>query len=390
MYLKLFSKAILSLGNKIMVFCPQPERMRELVIDDPNAKEKVLGYFEFSAPKASAFPLKTLRPALYSTKLWLASRRAIKTAIATTGCIPDLVFFPWLDDYVGYLLSHYVIDRIFPYNWTGLYFHPYFLRHKVRFLFLRRGLMDFTEAFHSTNCKTVAVLDEGIQNNLQNILKNKLVVVFPDVTDDSFPDRAFPIVHEILEKANGRKIIALVGSIAKRKGMQMLLDIARKTTKENWFFVFVGKFAGESFEIGERAEIQQTLDDQPENCFFHFDFIQGEPQLNALVEASDILFAVYEKFAHSSNILTKAAIFEKPVIVSTGHCMEERVKAYNTGVSVEYGNVQQCIEGIHYLLEQASKKGETAKANYEGYRKEHSMERLTNAFNAIWGVTVSQ
>jgi hypothetical protein len=51
-----------------------------------------------------------------------------------------------------------------------------------------------------------------------------------------------------------------------------------------------------------------------------------EAQFNSLVYICDILFAAYNNFPNSSNILTKAAIFQRPVVVSNNFCMEKRVK----------------------------------------------------------------
>jgi len=51
---------------------------------------------------------------------------------------------------------------------------------------------------------------------------------FPDFTDESLPDFSFPIMKQIQDKAAGRKIIGLLGSLDKRKGFLTLLEVSQK------------------------------------------------------------------------------------------------------------------------------------------------------------------
>lgn len=379
MYLKLFSKTILSLGHKVMIFSSRPQLMRDWAeVNFKQHHDKIYCY-EIQEPKQSVFPVKIVKQALDGIKLWLSADKAIKKAYSDTGCFPDLVFFPWLDSYLSLFQNRYLLDKIFPHNWSGLMFHPYHLRLKLSFLSSRRGPFDLDEALKSSRCKAIAVLDEGVAQKLQENLQGKQVVIFPDVTDASPPDREFPIAKKITVAANGRKIIALLGSLDRRKGMLTLLKVTKSISCEDCFFVFAGKLADESFSSDELEALKSIAYNPPHNCFFHLDFIPDEPAFNALVEMSDILFAAYENFLHSSNILTKAAVFKKPLIVSKGYCMEERVKAYHLGVSVECGNVPECAEAIRHLLNPNNFKGD-----FDGYMEAHSKERLKPAFKEIF------
>ena len=69
-------------------------------------------------------------------------------------------------------------------------------------------------------------------------------------------------------------------------------------------------------------------------------------QFYALHSVCDILFGVYHQFAHSSGLLTKAAFFQKPVIVSKGYCMEERVRKYHLGLVVDEGDVSLSVRSL--------------------------------------------
>jgi hypothetical protein len=181
-------------------------------------------------------------------------------------------------------------------------------------------------------------------------------------------------------KSRGRNIIALLGGLAKRKGMLTLLKTALQSPSEKWFFLFVGILDENSFDSNELRNIKDIASDPPQNCFFHFNYIPEEAQFNALVDVSDVLFASYEDFPHSSNILTKAALFAKRVIVSKGYCMEERVNAFRMGECIDYGDIKQCSEAISRLLANAD-----SKADFAGYLRIHSEENFYIAMNEILG-----
>lgn len=361
-----------------MVFCPYPLELRKWAEVHCNQNQAHLHLFQLREPEQSRFPVLRIRKALNGLIWWHFAAKAIQTAQSKTGYHPDLVFFPWLDSYLGNYQSHNIIDMLFPYNWSGLYFHPSHLRLPQRYSNVVGGAHDYDESLRSKRCKCVAILDEGIASILQEKLPGKRVVIFPDVTDTSFPDHNFPTLHKVIAKSGGRKIITVIGGLAKRKGMLTLLETSRTVEAKNWFFLFAGLLTENTFNDNELKFIHTVASNPPENCYFNFDFIPEENQFNALVELSDILFASYEGFPHSSNILTKAALFEKPVIVSRGYCMAERVKTFDMGESIEFENVSQCIEAIKRLLE-------TKKLNsdFAGYRYLHSEERLRIAFQDV-------
>ncbi len=59
-----------------------------------------------------------------------------------------------------------------------------------------------------------------------------------------------------------------------------------------------------------------------------------------MIDAADVVFCAFDDFPFSSNTLTKAAVFEKPVVVSEGYLMAERVRSYRTGEVVPQGNAE--------------------------------------------------
>lgn len=380
-YLKLFSEAALSLGCNVTLCCPDAYAMREKILSASHHSQNGFRCIEINEPPRSSFPARILQPALNAFSLWRAADKTLQKVLMETGMHPDLVFFPWLDSYLSNFQSRYVLDRIFPYRWSGLIFHPCHLRQPIWALPLRRGPLDFDECLNSSRCRAVGVLDEGIAFKLQSKLKGKPVVIFPDVTDSTIPDSQFPVAHRIAAQAQGRKIISLLGSLEKRKGLLPLLEIARGAECEDLFFLFAGKIIESTFTGDEMVLIRSVVAKPPGNCFFHFDYINEEAQFNKLVEMSDILCAVYDGFLHSSNILTKAALYEKPVIVAAGHCMDERVKKYHLGVSVQYGNQVEYTEALRALADGTA--DDVAQRDFKGYRLVHSKDRLASALKSV-------
>jgi hypothetical protein len=111
--------------------------------------------------------------------------------------------------------------------------------------------------------------------------------------------------------------------------------------------------------------------------------IEKDEEFNKLMTLSDVVFIAYYKFYHSSGILTKAAVFHKPVIVSEEYCMGERVKKYRLGLTIPEGDVNRCVEAIRCLCEGNDYDGNPLQPDFEGYCALHSQERLVAAFENI-------
>jgi hypothetical protein len=65
---------------------------------------------------------------------------------------------------------------------------------------------------------------------------------------------------------------------------------------------------------------------------------------------SDLIYAVYEGFMHSSNLVTKAAMYNKKLVVCSGGYMEEVVKKYQLGEVVMPQDASVSLAAIHKQL----------------------------------------
>jgi len=361
-YVKLFAATFLELGYGVTVLCPRPDEVAAWIgVQRPGDLDRFRA-FTYVDPEFHP----RLPGLLRAAGRWRLTAAAVKRA--GSGVLPDLVFFAHLDAYFAARLPGWLVDRLFPARWSGLYFGPERLRAPQHGAVRRDG------ALGAAGCRSVALLDEGVAACLARELGGRPVVPFPDVADLSPPDRSYPLRQEMTSRAAGRRIVGLFGCIDKRKGTLTLLETAEQLANEPFFFVLAGVFYRQTFSSEELARLDRFVASRPENCLLHFGFIPDEAAFNALVEGCDIIYAAYHDFRHSSNLLTKAAFFRKPVIVSDGYCMAERVRRHNLGEVVADEGVSACIDAIR-----AAAGGRHWEPDADGYLQQHSLEALKQA-----------
>ena len=174
------------------------------------------------------------------------------------------------------------------------------------------------------NCVGVGILNEYSAKDLETFQRH--ILLFPDFADLSAPATNYPLLQKLKEKARGRKVISLLGSINFRKGIKLLLESIPLLPKDEYFFLIAGK----SSLTAQQENDLRAFGESRNNCLFSLEKIPDESCFNALIAESDLIFAAYKQFTGSSNLLTKAAAFRKPVIVSRGLCMGRRVEQYGT------------------------------------------------------------
>ncbi len=371
-YLKFFSKSLLELGHDVIALCPEPDDMHVWIDQNCAGFTGHFQAFKLQEPKPRLFSLNVLQARERTLLRWQQAAQGIAQIDSRLGKVPDLIFFTWLDSYLGLLPA--IINRLFPYRWSGLYFQPRQLRIAPRHAWMRRGFFQPLSVLQSSNCVGIGILDEGIADVLQQKV-HKPVILFPDFTDESPPDHDSPLIQEISTKAAGRKIVGLLGSLDKRKGILTLLRLSQQISTP-WFFVFAGNFAEASFTVEERKWIHAVIGSNPKNCFFHLARIPSEAAFNAVVQTCDCLYAAYENFPLSSNLLIKAAIFEKPIIVSENYCMGERVKRFRLGFTVKEKDIPQTMRTLEDVHQQILMGKSSFQGDFQGYRLRHSHEQL--------------
>jgi glycosyltransferase involved in cell wall biosynthesis len=285
------------------------------------------------------------------------------------GVRPALVLFLYLDmmsdDRKGCRQLANRLDA----PWAGILFHP-------RYMGRRRGA-PLERYFRCRNARGAAFLNPHCVPPYSKSLPALRFGVLPDVTDAVVASHEVALVSRLRARANGRTIVLLIGSLSPHKGLIPLIEVIRRADPERFFFAIIGEVFWESY--GDREQdLRAFTANLPENCLFETKYIEDEGELNAVIAASDILYAVYAEFRDSSNSLTKAANLEIPLLVSDEYLMGERVEHYKLGEAVRYGD----IDGILAALQALRDRPRNA-FGFDAYRKDHSMEVLQKGLNDL-------
>jgi|GEM_PF-4968522 len=315
-------------------------------------------------------------------ELWKAIQMRIEQILPDCNTRKDVfVLVPYLD---AKLLAPYyspmLFKNAFKLPWAGIYFHPSFFRTgKGR----ASTMLNF---FKSPTCHSIALLDEGMIKKFAETVK-KPAIQFPDITNDEL-DKAnlAPIAIEIKRMAAGRKIISLLGVINNKKNVLTLLQVIKLCNEQNLPFLFL--IAGENNKYYWSSEedykqVCHAIETYPDNTYWHLQSLKDGHEYNSLVEISDVIMASYKSFYHSSNTLTKAALFKKPLIVSKGYLMDERVTKYNMGIAINENDPEMFLNAIKHLSNNTDLNGRPLTPNYDAYYKQHTYNRLKQAITEM-------
>lgn len=378
-YFKLITKYFLEIGCEVWAFCPNIEDLKNYATKEINeACREYLQIFQMPLIGHSRIyvtedvPIKYIkRPVRDTLTYWLTTAAALDSISGLRGKKPDLVFLAKLEGWLQGLMPAKLIEEIFRYDWTGIYMCPYqfYQIHQARFPIIKPERI-----LRANNCKVVTMLDEEVAPKLSAIL-GKPVLRFPDITDETPPMLNHPVIEEAKRQASGRKIVGLIGGLSPRKGLRTFVEVAARTKDK--FFLLAGRFA-EAADKDTEQLLQRAR--SLENCFVHYERIPDGAEFNAFINACDIIFAAYIDFKYSSNIMTKATMLRKPIIVSEGGLMAQRVKKFKTGAVIEQENVEQCIDAIERLCGESEPK---QAQGFDEYFRLHSVASLSQTLREI-------
>lgn len=291
---------------------------------------------------------------------------AIRIARALHGTTrkPDLIIHLYLDMYDMTEDAWARYESVCPTPWVGVRFDP--PADPCRDGFCRIG-----------SCRGAFFLDEGAAQRYAAYFGDKHISFLSDVTDTRLPTSPTVFETEVRRKSAGRKIVFMGGTIGGQKDLATWYELIRTASKGRFYFLQVGEVIEGTLSIEDRAAYDAVIKDPPENFFCLSGFLPDEAEFNALIRASDIIYAVYRDFRLSSNMLAKAACFEKPILVSGRYVMGERVRRYSLGLTVAEGDVDGIAEALDVL---ATRPGTSY--GFAKYRSDFSEERFADALDS--------
>lgn len=171
----------------------------------------------------------------------------------------------------------------------------------------------------------------------------------PDTISASLPPVRPPKIEEIVSRAAGRCIVLLAGSLSPRKGVEIFCDLVETAQTDKYFFVAAGQIYHQTFSPTLLKRFYGLANDNPERLIIHEGYIKDDLPFNAYINASDILYAYYRDWPHSSGMLAKAAVMKVPVLVSEKYLLGERVLRYQIGEAIPEHNLEECLLALDRL-----------------------------------------
>ena len=364
---------LLESGSDVLVVCPHPGEVRDFLAQ--RGFKGRADFLKWPPPRCPVWP----RRFSGQVNRWLAHRslsRHLRQHDERHNKQPiDLVFFACL-----YELS--TVPESFSWKWSGLLLHCRAFRMPGTPVPYTRIVPQPQRLLSHRGLVGLATLDEGAIEFLAGLTGSKPVIAFPDVANDS-PPIGGGIAERLRNFANSRPVVGCLGHLQPTKGVATFARVALDPANADIVFAFVGSLMRGVFGVDDQRLIDQLSNRT--NIFIHFEALPTEAHFNAVVESCCVLFAAYHNFPHSSNILAKAAHFKKPVIVSEGYLMAERVRRFRLGTVVPEGDAAATSRAIKDLIAASD---DLQKRMYEEYSSHHSHARLRVAFAQLLSATV--
>lgn len=194
----------------------------------------------------------------------------------------------------------------------------------------------------------------------------------PDITDISVPVKVSRIVEDIKRLAAGRRIIFLGGAIGKTKNISLWAELFFKLNHDEWYFVQIGKIEYPTLTKDDLDGLNKLQKSKKDTIYISDAYLPDETIFNEVMSCSSVIWGLYRDFDRSSNILTKAALLYKPIIVSNRFLMGQRVNNYKIGIAVSETNVDDVIKGLESITNNP-----IPLENFEKYAKMYSETTLS-------------
>ncbi len=371
-FAKLFAKYLLKLEYRVVLILSEGAEKVKFQLQSEGTDVKDLIVLE-NCPPMKGISGGILKTNLHLVKFWFNTNKLLKRAEAKIGITIDTVFFCWLDSSLHNYIPFQLIDAVFHFRWSGLFFHPWYLLDND--IDTRVTLSSVDHMLLSKNCTSVALHDEFLVDKLQNRIQKK-VVCFPEIADSTPPEEANGLATQLKISANGRFTMGLIG-LNKRKGLINYIDLIESVSPSDYFFLLAGEISFNDFSESEVEKINKFLRNLPPHVLYHNKFIEEGAKINAVINALDALFLIYDNFKSSSNFNTKAALFKKPVLATDKYWIGANTEKYRLGITVPEGDTAKAVQGLNQLKNAARN---DHNFGYEEYLSVHNEQMLEIAF----------
>jgi hypothetical protein len=246
---------------------------------------------------------------------------------------------------------------------------------------------DAKEAYYqSGSLAGMCFLDEALCLKYRQLLPEKAFEYLPDITETAIPGSESELVREINAHAKGRKIVFLGGTLGGNKNLSSWYQLIAMADPSEWYFVQIGEMFEDTLSKEDAYELSKIKQHCPENLYIKLEYLPDEAMFNEVINASDVIFAVYRNFTISSNMPGKAAAFNKPILVADGHLMGQRVVHYGLGAVVPQDNVPMMLSALNTLMEPTA----LFEDNFQAYRDDFSLSALGQRWISFLHTCIAQ
>lgn len=364
---------------RVLPVCPHPHELPHLLATSPvggiaDATARIESPLEFTGGRRLPLRPRLLQKWQHHVSRFHGLRRALRNWERMARTPVDLVFFACIYE------SHFELFRTacphFGYDWAGLHLH-------ARRPSAPAGDGGSFDPLRSPRLQSLGVLDPNLVEPYRSRTGGKPVFVFPDLTDPEHPAAHEPeagLANKLRALAGGRKVVALLGHLKLSKGLEAFTRAAADPRLQDVIFFLGGEIDWDGVPRHLRSELMTAWERSP-NILTHLQRIE-EKAFNGVLRMADVVYAAYVDFPFSSNVLTKAAIFQRPIVVTEGQLMGERVREFGLGAVVPDRNPQAVADAILELLSSAGTPSGMS-ARYKAYAELHSYQRLKEVLGQV-------
>lgn len=378
-YLALYARALLARGRRVGVLCRDPEglraRMESGAVGGGGAGRMPQVFARIPAIPPGRRP--GAKPGAWARWRWAIAVAGAARQAAEPG-IPLVVHFMCLHEHEARLLI--ALERALRLPWTALHMHA-----RAGLAASRKGRKSsaLEKLLRSTRLRGLLVLnDEALAPHPHG--GGWPVVLAPDLTDTATePDH--PLAARVRRFAGPAPVVGVLGHLLPSKGVATVAKLAQRPEASGLVFLFAGELPLHRYEDGLEREVVERATTRAPNVFLHTARLPSELDYNALFLSCDVVCATYRDFPHSSNTLTKAAFFERPIIVSEGHLMARHVREYRLGEVVPQGDEAALLAAILRITGDPAAWCSAMQPRWADYRTRQSHARLEDVLARFFG-----
>jgi hypothetical protein len=254
---------------------------------------------------------------LSNVSFWSRLQRRIKL------CRDERLFFLYWDSAADYWLRRNTRRFFIPAEAGGIWMNTWGFRKPDGSLSTAVAARRYP--FLKEKETKLLVLDERVAEKLAAHVKAG-VSFLPELVDLTVTDRGTTL-ERLRNFKKGRRLLLLIGVLYGVKNIDLFLRVARELSGSNWVFAIIGE-ASTSLPLSGSEGLSG------DDFLYLPQRVATEAEYNSLILEADILWCVYRRWEASSNIVIKAGMLGKPVLVSGGYLNAERVRRFGLGFVV--------------------------------------------------------